>query len=113
MDSDASDHSGLLDAFGTHIYSGKEHVTRGKPAPDLYLHAAAELEIDIRRAVILEDSRVGAIGALVSGAMVIGVAAGRHCLDGHAEMLRAVGVRDVAHSFGEVARLIGIDQTSR
>jgi HAD superfamily hydrolase (TIGR01509 family) len=106
-------HLGLLDAFDPHIYSGKEHVTRGKPAPDLYLHAAAELEIDIRRAVILEDSRVGAIGALASGAMVIGVAAGKHCLDGHAEMLRAVGVRDVAHSFGEVARLIGIDQTSR
>ncbi|WP_254518382.1 HAD family hydrolase, partial [Salmonella enterica] len=28
-------HLGLREAFGDHIYSGREHVTRGKPAPDL------------------------------------------------------------------------------
>jgi beta-phosphoglucomutase-like phosphatase (HAD superfamily) len=33
-------HLGLADAFGDHVYSGREHVTRGKPAPDPYLHAA-------------------------------------------------------------------------
>src|SRR4051812_47016230 len=32
------DHLGLADAFGGHTYSGREHVARGKPAPDLYLH---------------------------------------------------------------------------
>ena len=106
-------HLGLADAFGDHIYSGREHVTRGKPAPDLYLHAARELGVDIGRTVILEDSKVGATGALASGATVIGLAAGRHCFDGHAAMLRAVGVSQIAHSFGEVVRLIGFDQTSR
>ena len=102
------DHLGLRDSFEPHIYSGKEHVTRGKPEPDLYLHAAQELGIDIVRAVILEDSRVGATGALASGATVIGLAAGRHCLDGHDEMLRDVGVEHVARSFGEVRRLLGL-----
>ena len=29
------DHLGIRDAFVPHIYSGKEHVARGKPAPDL------------------------------------------------------------------------------
>lgn len=99
---------GLSDDFGEHIYSGREHVARGKPAPDIYLHAVAQLGADIGRSVILEDSEVGAKGALASGATVIGIAAGRHCFDGHAEMLRAAGIEHVAYSFEEVARLIGL-----
>ena len=106
-------HLGLDDAFGEHIYSGREHVRRGKPAPDLYLHAADRLGVDITRSVILEDSEVGARGAVASGATVIGVAAGRHCFDGHDEILRSAGVAHVAHSFDEVAWLLGFDQTSR
>lgn len=107
------DHLGLADAFGEHVYSGREHVTRGKPAPDIYLHAAKQLGVEIGRSVILEDSEVGAIGALASGATVIGLAAGRHCFDGHDEMLRSTGIAHVAHGFDEVARLLGLDQTSR
>jgi len=56
---------------------------------------------------------VGATGALATGATVIGLAAGRHCFDGHEAMLRAVGVETVAHSFDEVARLASLDQASR
>lgn len=100
------DHLALRDAFEPHIYSGKEHVRRGKPAPDLYLHAAAQLGVEIDRTIILEDSKVGATGALASGATVIGLAAGKHCLDGHADMLRSVGVHHVAHSFDQVRTLI-------
>ena len=107
------DHLGLADAFGEHVYSGREHVERGKPAPDLYLYAADRLGIGISRTVIIEDSKVGATGALASGAAVIGLAAGKHCFDGHGDMLRAVGVTDIAHSFDEVARLIGLDQPRR
>src|SRR5690242_12935434 len=80
------DHLDLRDAFEPHIYSGREHVIRGKPAPDLYLHAAEALGVDIARTAILEDSKVGATGALASGATVIGLAAGRHCFDGHADI---------------------------
>ena len=107
------EHLGLSEAFGPHVYSGAEHVERGKPEPDVYLHAARALGVDIERTVILEDSKVGAMGAVASGATVIGVAAGRHCFDGHADMLRSLGVEHVAHSFEEVARLLGLDQTSK
>ena len=100
------DHIGLRDAFGAHIYSGREHVTRGKPAPDIYLHAAKAIGADIKRTLIIEDSPVGARGAVASGAHVIGLAAGRHCGDGHAGKLRAEGVHDVAHSFAEVTVLL-------
>lgn len=102
-------HLGLADAFGEHVYSGREHVERGKPAPDLYWFAADRLGADIGRCVIIEDSEVGVTGALASGATVIGLAAGAHCLDGHADMLRALGVEHVAHSFDEVGRLLGLD----
>jgi HAD superfamily hydrolase (TIGR01509 family) len=106
-------HLRLADAFGKHVYSGREHVTRGKPAPDIYLHAAGQLGVEIGRSVVLEDSEVGAIGALASGATVIGLAAGRHCFDGHDEMLRAAGIAHVAHGFDEVALLLGLHQISK
>jgi len=106
-------HLGLADAFGGHVYSGREHVARGKPEPDLYLHAAAQLGADIRRTAVIEDSTIGVTGALASGARVIGFAGAAHCRDGHADTLRALGVRDVAGSFDEVARLLGLDQPSK
>jgi beta-phosphoglucomutase-like phosphatase (HAD superfamily) len=102
------DHLGLRDAFGDHLYSGSEHVDRGKPAPDLYLYAAAQLGVPIANCVIVEDSPVGALGALASGGRVIGLCAGSHCLPGHDERLRVLGVREVAHSFDEVGRLLGL-----
>jgi HAD superfamily hydrolase (TIGR01509 family) len=106
-------HLGLADAFGDHVYSGREHVERGKPEPDLYLFAASQLGADIRRSAVIEDSAVGVTGALASGARVIGFAGASHCGHGHGEMLRALGVRDIAASFDDVARLIGLDQPSR
>jgi HAD superfamily hydrolase (TIGR01509 family) len=102
------DHLGLRDAFGTHVYSGHEHVERGKPAPDIYLHAAAQLGVPIGEAAIIEDSPVGVRGALASGARVIGLAAGAHCLDGHDRMLRDLGVAEIAYSFADVRRLLGL-----
>jgi beta-phosphoglucomutase-like phosphatase (HAD superfamily) len=97
------DHLGLRERFEPHIYSGREHVSRGKPAPDIYLYAAAQIGVPIADCLILEDSVVGVIGALASGARVIGFAAGQHCRHGHADRLRERGVIDVAHSFAEVA----------
>lgn len=97
---------GLEGAFAGNIFSGREHVARGKPAPDLYLHAAAALGVDIARSAIIEDSRVGVQGALASGATVIGLIAGRHCPPGHEETLRALGVAHIARNFDEVAALL-------
>lgn len=100
------DHLGLRDAFGDHLYSGAEHVARGKPAPDLYLYGAQQLGVSIERCAILEDSPVGATGAVASGGHVIGLCAGTHCLAGHDATLRALGVHAIAHDFDEVRRLL-------
>lgn len=102
------DHLGLRRHFEGRIFSGAEHVARGKPAPDLYLHAAQAMGVPIERVVIVEDSPVGVAGALASGAEVIGLCAGTHCLAGHANRLRALGVRRIAASFWEVAEMIGL-----
>ena len=99
-------HIGLSEAFGRHIYSGREHVELGKPAPDIYLHAAAMLGIPIERCVAIEDSPVGARAAVASGAFVIGLYAGSHCGADHAERLLALGVDAVAADFEAVKRLV-------
>ena len=100
------DHIGLADAFGDHLYSGREHVARGKPAPDLYLLAAERLGVAIGDCAIIEDSPVGATGAVASGGFVIGLVAGSHCGPGHADRLRALGVAAVASDFVQVAALL-------
>lgn len=100
------EHIDLGDAFGDHIYSGREHVARGKPAPDLYLHAAERLGVAIARTAILEDSPVGATGAVASGGHVIGLCAGSHCGVGHDATLRAIGVHAIAHDFDEVRAML-------
>jgi HAD superfamily hydrolase (TIGR01509 family) len=100
------EHIGLTDAFGAHVYSGREHVSRGKPAPDLYLYAAARLGVAIDDCAVLEDSPVGATGAVASGAFVVGLCAASHCGAGHDARLRPLGVQAVAHDFAEVARLL-------
>jgi HAD superfamily hydrolase (TIGR01509 family) len=100
------DHLGLRAHFGDMVFSGAEHVARGKPAPDLYLHAAKAMGVAIERVVIIEDSPVGVQGALASGAAAIGLCAGSHCLAGHADRLRALGVRHIASSFDEIAEML-------
>ncbi|WP_428969335.1 HAD family hydrolase [Sphingomonas sp. Xoc002] len=100
-------HIGLRDLFGEHIYSGREHVTRGKPAPDLYLHAAEQLGVRIADCAILEDSPVGATGAVASGGHVIGMCMGTHCAIGHDQRLRDIGVAAIAQDYEDVRRELG------
>ena len=45
----------------------RDHVDRGKPAPDLYLSAAAALGVDPAGCVAIEDSRHGCASAKAAG----------------------------------------------
>ncbi|WP_230481597.1 HAD family hydrolase [Sphingomonas sp. Leaf21] len=100
-------HLGLREAFGDHVYSGREHVARGKPAPDLYLFAAERLGVAIADCAILEDSPVGATGAVASGGHVIGMCMGTHCAVGHDQRLREIGVAAIAQDYEDVRRELG------
>lgn len=99
------DHLGLRERFGPHVYSGREHVDRMKPAPDIYLFAADQLGVAIEEALIVEDSPVGIEGAVASGAHVVGLLAGSHVRDGHDARLLAAGANRCVRSFGELAEL--------
>jgi HAD superfamily hydrolase (TIGR01509 family) len=100
------DHLGIRHHFGDRLFSGREHVERGKPAPDLYWHAARAMGVEIVRTVVIEDSVVGVTGAVASGAQVIGLCAGRHCSADHRARLLAAGAHRVAGSFDEAAELL-------
>ena len=101
-------HLGLAEHFLPHLYSGHEHVERGKPEPDLYLYAADRLGVPIADCAIIEDSPIGVRGALASGARVIGFCGGSHCRENHGDLLRAEGVRDIAADFAAVRSLLDL-----
>ncbi|MFE4469069.1 HAD family hydrolase [Leifsonia sp. NPDC056824] len=66
--------TGLWALFEGRIFSA-EDVTRGKPAPDLFLHAAAQLGHRPERCVVVEDSPSGVAAARSVGMAVIGYSA--------------------------------------
>lgn len=67
--------TGLLERFDGRIFSA-EDVRNGKPAPDLFLHAAATLGADPARCAVIEDSRYGVEAARAAGMRAFGYAGG-------------------------------------
>jgi HAD superfamily hydrolase (TIGR01509 family) len=53
-----------------HVH-GRDTVTRPKPAPDLFLRAAAGLKADPARCLVFEDSDTGVAAALQAGMTVV------------------------------------------
>ncbi|HLI44551.1 MAG TPA: HAD family phosphatase [Acidimicrobiales bacterium] len=68
-------HTGLFERFEGRVFSAVE-VTRGKPAPDLFLHAAAALGVDPARTAVVEDSPAGIEAALAAGMRTVAYAGG-------------------------------------
>jgi len=87
-------HAGLDDLFEPHVYSA-DLVERGKPAPDLFLHAAAAMDVEPSSCVVVEDSPNGVRAGVAAGMRVVGFAGGGHCLDGHGAMLAGAGAAAV------------------
>ncbi len=95
---------GLDDLFGDRVFSGME-VPRSKPAPDVYLAAAAALGIDPTAAAVVEDSAAGVRAGLAAGAAVFGLAA-----DGPTyqtpDQLEALGVAHVVRSMADLPGIL-------
>jgi HAD superfamily hydrolase (TIGR01509 family) len=68
-------HTGLYERFEGRIFSGYE-VANGKPAPDLFLHAAARMGAGPARCAVVEDSLYGVLAARAAGMRVFGYAGG-------------------------------------
>ncbi|MGW5126612.1 HAD family hydrolase [Streptomyces sp. NPDC004069] len=67
--------TGLYDRFAGRIYSATD-VARGKPAPDLFLHAARQMGVDPAACVVIEDSQPGVRAARAAGMRAFGYAGG-------------------------------------
>jgi len=94
---------GLYDRFHPNIFSAVE-VARGKPAPDLFLHAAGRMGVAPADCLVVEDSLPGIAAARAAGMTALGFAGGSHCRPDHAARLRTAGAASV---IGDMAGFVG------
>lgn len=69
--------AGLAEFFSPHIFTASE-VERGKPAPDLFLHAARRMRVDPGDCLVIEDSLPGIHAANNAGMQVLRFTGGSH-----------------------------------
>ncbi len=82
--------TGLRDLFGPDALFSSHSVGRGKPAPDLFLHAAASMGSEPEQCVVVEDTMIGVEAARAAGMRVIAYAP-----DGAAAAFREADVATV------------------
>jgi HAD superfamily hydrolase (TIGR01509 family) len=94
--------TGLLDLFEPHVFSAAE-VARGKPAPDLFLHAARSMGVPPADCVVVEDSPAGLAAAAAAGMRAVAFLGGSHA--GPARLAEAVAVFPVIATLHSMADL--------
>jgi HAD superfamily hydrolase (TIGR01509 family) len=92
--------TGLRGLFGADALFSAHSVGRGKPAPDLFLHAAASMGATPHRSVVVEDTMIGVQAALAAGMRAIAYAP-----DGDRDAFGAAGVETV-DALAEVPALL-------
>jgi HAD superfamily hydrolase (TIGR01509 family) len=96
---------GLLDRLAPHLFSATM-VDHGKPAPDLFLLAAARMAAEPLRCLVVEDSEVGIRAAKAAGMTVFGFTGASHVRpETHAPRLEAAGADAV---FTEMTALVAL-----
>ncbi|MHB2208759.1 HAD family hydrolase [Methylobacterium sp. CM6257] len=90
-----SENRTLRDAFAARVCG--RALRRGKPDPEIFLLAAAELRVAPARCFVTEDAPVGIRAARAGGMTAIGIAR-----LGDADGLRAAGADRVVASFDEI-----------
>ncbi len=83
--------TGLIDLFEPHIFSATM-VARGKPAPDLFLHASAQMGYAPANCIVIEDSPAGIEAAKAAGMRVFAFAGASHARnERHRQVLASLG----------------------
>lgn len=85
---------GLYDRLAPHVFSAQD-VEAGKPAPDLFLHAARSMGVPPGRCLVLEDSDNGVRASQAAAMTTIGFTGGSHRRATDAPDLLALGARQV------------------
>ena len=95
--------TGLRSHFEPNIFSASM-VPNGKPAPDLFLHAAHEMGIAPQHCLVIEDSPAGIEAAQRAGMAVVGFTGGGHAqTDSHRVSLQALSPDIVIAEISELA----------
>ncbi|WP_413205893.1 HAD family hydrolase [Rhodospirillum sp. A1_3_36] len=99
--------TGLLPHFEGRIFSATM-VRNGKPAPDLFLYAAAEMGVPAERCLVIEDSPAGVTAAHRAGMRVFGYWGGSHASNArHREALEAVAPFATFNNMDDLIDLVG------
>ena len=97
--------AGLLERLAPHLFSASM-VSEGKPAPDLFLLAAARMAAEPARCLVIEDSAAGIRAGKAAGMTVFGFTGGSHVRpETHAPRLRAAGADAI---FAKMTALPGL-----
>jgi HAD superfamily hydrolase (TIGR01509 family) len=97
---------GYGDLFPGAVFSASE-VTRGKPAPDLFLHAAGRLGVAPAECLVIEDSAPGVEAARRAGMTAFGFTGGAHASgEPYRERLREAGAQTIFDDMRELPLLI-------
>jgi HAD superfamily hydrolase (TIGR01509 family) len=94
--------SGLDHLFPQDARFSAYAVARGKPAPDLFLHAARTMGAQAAGCVVVEDTPSGVSAAVAAGMRAIGYSA-----DSDERALSDAGA-EIIHELGELPGLLGI-----
>ncbi|MCB5203705.1 HAD family hydrolase [Neorhizobium sp. T786] len=98
--------TGLLDRLEPHIFSATM-VSRGKPAPDLFLHAAEEMGADPSACIVIEDSPAGIEAAKRAGMTVFAFVGGSHSgVPGYRDRVTALVPDAVFDAMPELIHLV-------
>ena len=97
--------TGLLEYFEGHIFSAAD-VENGKPAPDLFLHAARNMNTRPENCLVIEDSLAGVQAGVAAGMQVFGFLGGGHIADGHGDRLLNAGADQIFKQMDDLGKLI-------
>ncbi len=97
--------TGLRELFGADALFSAYSVARGKPHPDLFLHAARSMGASPERSVVVEDTAIGVTAAVAAGIRVLGFAP-----DGDGAALTEAGAAEVLGSLAELPARLGLSE---
>ncbi|WAJ72211.1 HAD family hydrolase [Catenovulum adriaticum] len=95
---------GLTSYFSQRIFTAAE-VINGKPAPDLFLHAANKMKVKPENCLVIEDSMAGVTAALAAGMKVIHYKGGLHMSDEEHAVSKAYPEVEVMRHWNEFTKL--------
>ncbi len=98
----------LSDFFDKDSIFSSKMVKRGKPYPDLFLHAAEKMGVEPRDCVVIEDSVAGVKAGRMAGMVVLGFTGGSHKgNDDYRKELEEAGADIIFNDMSMLPRLIG------